>query len=38
MQESDILALVLLICLGVGLIATVIGVFLFNNTNWWDKM
>lgn len=38
MQESDVLALVLLICLGVGLIAAVIGVFLFNSNNWWNKM
>jgi|LSQX01.1.fsa_nt_gb uncharacterized protein (DUF2062 family) len=38
MQESDILALVLLICLGVGLILAVVGVFIFNNSDWWNKM
>lgn len=38
MQENDILAIVLLVCLGIGLIAAIVGVFLFNNFNWWDKM
>jgi len=29
---------VMLICLGLGLVAAVICVFLFNNFNWWDKL
>jgi len=29
---------VVLICLGLGLVAAVICVFLFNNFNWWDKL
>ncbi len=36
MQESDILALVLLICLGVALLVAVIGIFIFNNSDWWN--
>jgi len=35
---DSVFALILIICLGVGLIAAIIGVFLFNNFNWWDKL
>ncbi len=38
MQESDVLALVLLICLGIGLLVAIIGIFLFNSSDWWNKM
>lgn len=38
MAESESLVIVIvLICLGVGLICTIVGLFLFNSTNWWDK-
>lgn len=31
-------ALIMLLCLGVGLIAAIVGIFLFNGFNWWDKL
>lgn len=33
------IALVMLLCLGIGLIASVIGIFLFNGGfDWWNKL
>lgn len=39
MSSSESLVMVIiLVCLGVGLLAAIVGVFLFNNFNWWDKL
>jgi len=38
MEPEAIFVLVLVLCLGVGLIAAIVGVFLFNGFNWWDKL
>lgn len=39
MDGSETIALIiLLVFLGIGLVAAVIGVFLFNDTDWWDKL
>lgn len=38
MDEGTIFVLILGLCLGIGLVATIIGVFLFNGFHWWDKL
>ena len=38
MDAESIFVLVLVLCLGVGLVAAVIGVFFFNGFHWWDKL
>lgn len=35
---ESVFVIALIICLGVGLIASVVGVFLFNGFDWWDKL
>jgi ABC-type antimicrobial peptide transport system permease subunit len=37
MSETTIIALILGICLGLGLLAAIIGIFFFNGFHWWDK-
>jgi len=37
-SSETIVMVVVLVCLGVGLLASIIGIFLFNNFNWWDKL
>lgn len=37
-SPESIVTLIIMICLGVGLVAAIVGVFLFNNFNWWDKL
>lgn len=29
---------VILVCLGIGLVAAIIGFFLFSQDRWWDKL
>lgn len=39
MSSAETMVLVIiLVCLGVGLLASIIGLFLFNSFNWWDKL
>lgn len=35
--SESVIIVVVLLGLGIGLIATIIGFFLFNGSNWWDK-
>jgi hypothetical protein len=35
---ESVFVITILLGLGIGLIAAIIGVFLFNNFDWWDKL
>ncbi len=37
-SPESVFAIVLVIFLSIGLIAAVVGVFIFNGFNWWDKL
>lgn len=37
-SAESLVMVIVLVCLGVGLLAAIVGVFLFNNFNWWDKL
>ena len=37
-SEESLVLVIILVCLGVGLLAAIIGLFLFNGFNWWDKL
>lgn len=28
----------ILIVMGIGIVATILGIFLFSHSNWWDKL
>lgn len=34
---DTVFAVIVLTCLGIGLVATIIGFFLFNGSDWWNK-
>ncbi len=39
MDVSETTAIVIVVlCLGVGLVMSLVGLFLFTNTDWWDKL
>jgi hypothetical protein len=38
MDSGTVFILILVLCLGIALIAAIIGVFIFNGFHWWDKL
>lgn len=37
-SAESLVVVIIMVCLGFGLLAAIIGLFLFNGFNWWDKL
>lgn len=37
-SSESVFAIIMVVCLGLSLVAAIIGVFLFNGFDWWDKL